>query len=97
MLTCSCPCAHNEDIWERGGTTPHIINPVLLHNMPLDDILATIFKYDNLPPPQDIISYQMEQVTLSLITYLGIPIFMGYDFWPNLPTQTGTKWHFGTT
>ena len=42
MLTCICPCAHNEDIWERGGTTPHIINPVLLHNMPLDNILATI-------------------------------------------------------
>ena len=42
MLTCSCPCAHHEDIWERGGTTPHIINPVLLHNMPLDNNLATI-------------------------------------------------------
>ena len=20
---------------------------------------------------------------------------MGYDFWPNLPTQPGTKWNFG--
>ena len=41
-------------------------------------------------------SYQMEQVALSLIMYLGIHIFMGYDFWPNLPTQPGTKWDFGT-
>jgi len=39
----------------------------------------------------------MEQVTRSLITYLGIPTFMGYNFWPNLPTQTGNKWDFGTT
>ena len=46
-------------------------------------------------PPQHFISYQMEQVILSLITYLGVPIFMGYDFWPNLPTQPGTKWDFG--
>ena len=42
MLTCGCPCAHHEDIWERGGTTPHIIKPVLLHNRPLDNNLATI-------------------------------------------------------
>ena len=40
-VTLSCPCAHYEDIWERGGTTPHIINPVLLHTMPSDNILAT--------------------------------------------------------
>jgi ACR3 family arsenite efflux pump ArsB len=53
--------------------------------------------YVNLPStPQHSISYQMEQVTLSLITYLGIPVFMGYDFWRNLPTQPGTKWDFGT-
>jgi len=38
----------------------------------------------------------MEQLILSLITYLGIPIFMGYNFLPNLPTQPGTKWDFGT-
>jgi hypothetical protein len=42
MLTCSCPCAHHEDIWERGVTTPHIIKPVLLHNMPRDNIRPTI-------------------------------------------------------
>jgi hypothetical protein len=37
------------------------------------------FNYDNLPtPPQDFISYQMKQVNLSLIPYLGIHIFMGY-------------------
>jgi len=38
----------------------------------------------------------MEQMILSLITYFGIHIFMGYDFWPNLTTQPGTKWDFGT-
>ena len=42
MLTCSCPCAHHEDIWKRGVTTPHIIKPVLLHNMPRDNIRPTI-------------------------------------------------------
>jgi len=37
------------------------------------------FKYVNLPsPPQHFISHQMEHVTLSLIIYLGVPIFMGY-------------------
>ena len=40
-VTLSCPCAHYEDIWERGGTTPHIINPVLLHTMPSHNILVT--------------------------------------------------------
>ena len=40
-VTLSCPCAHYEDIWERGGTTPHIINPALLHTMPSDNILPT--------------------------------------------------------
>jgi len=49
--------------------------------------------YVNLPsPPQHFISYQMEQVILPLITYLGIPVFMGYDFWPHLPKQPSTKW-----
>jgi hypothetical protein len=38
----------------------------------------------------------MEQVSFSVITYLGIPIFMGYDFSPNLPTQPGSKQDFGT-
>ena len=56
MLTHSCPCAHHEDTWERGGTTPHIINPVLLHNMPFNNILATIlsmkiFLLHNIPLP----------------------------------------------
>ena len=37
----------------------------------------------------------MEQVILSLLRYHGVPVFMGYDFWPNLPTQRGTKWDFG--
>ena len=41
-VTFSCPCAHHEGICEREGTTPHIINPVLLHTMPSDNILATI-------------------------------------------------------
>ena len=36
-----CPCAHHEDIWEKGITTLCIINPVLLHTMPSDNILAT--------------------------------------------------------
>ena len=40
-VTLSCPCAHHEGIWERGGTTPHIINPALLHTMPSDNILPT--------------------------------------------------------
>ena len=41
-VTFSCPCAHHEDIWERGGTTQHIIKLVLLHTMPSDNILATV-------------------------------------------------------
>ena len=52
--------------------------------------------YVNLPSSPHFISYQMEQVTLSLITYLGIHIFMSYDFWRNLPKQPGSKWDFGT-
>jgi len=48
--------------------------------MPSDNILATSLSMLNLPsPPQHFISYQMDQVTLSLITYLGIHICMGYD------------------
>ena len=42
-VTVCCHCAKHEGIWERGGTTPHIINPVLLHTMPSGNILATIF------------------------------------------------------
>ena len=40
-VTFSCPCAQHEGIWERGGTTPHIINPVHLHAMPSENILST--------------------------------------------------------
>jgi hypothetical protein len=43
-----------------GGTTPHIINPVLLHTVPSDNIL-------NLPShPQHFSNYQIQQLTLSL-------------------------------
>ena len=41
-LTFRCPCAHHEDLRERGGTTPRIINPALLHTVPSDNSLATI-------------------------------------------------------
>jgi len=41
-VTFSCPCAHHDGIWERGGTAAHIINPVLLHNVRSDNILATV-------------------------------------------------------
>ena len=51
-------------------TTPHI-NPVLLHTMPSDNILVTILNILTFLPPQ------MEQVILSLITYLGTHIFVG--------------------
>jgi len=71
-------CAHHDGIWERGGTAANIINPVLLHTVWSDNILATIWSV-NLPfSPQHFIRYRMEQVTLSLITYLDIRIFMGY-------------------
>ena len=73
-------CAHHDGIWERGGTAANIINPVLLHTVRSDNNLATIWSV-NLPlSPQHFISYQMEQVTLSLITYLRIPICMRYWF-----------------
>jgi len=36
-----CPCTHHEGIWEKGITTLCIINPVLLHTVPSDNILAT--------------------------------------------------------
>jgi len=32
-VTFSCPYAHHDGIWERGGTAAHIINPVLLHTV----------------------------------------------------------------
>ena len=41
-VTFSCPCAHHDGIWEKGGTAAHIINPVLLHTVWSDNILATI-------------------------------------------------------
>ena len=41
-VTFSCPCAHHDGIWERGGTAAHIINRVLLHTVWSDNILATI-------------------------------------------------------
>jgi len=78
-----CHCAQNEDIWEKGITTVCMINPVLLHTIPLDNILATnlsMLTFFSLH-----ICYQMEQVTLSLITYTRIPISMGYDILHNLP------------
>lgn len=40
--TFSCPCAYNKGIWQRGGVTPWITNPALLHTVPLDNIVATI-------------------------------------------------------
>ena len=56
-------------MWERGGTTPHIINPAPLHTVPSDNILVTN-RSVNLPsPPQHFISYQMEQVTLTEYIY----------------------------
>jgi len=88
-------CTIQRHMGERGGKPPHIINPVLLHTA-LTQYTGHHCQYVNLPsPPQHFISYQTEQLTLSLITYLGVLIFMGYDFWPNLPTQHGTKWDFG--
>ena len=47
-VTFSCPCAHHNGIWDRGSTSPHITNPVLLHTVPSDNILATICSI-NLP------------------------------------------------
>jgi len=35
-VTFSCHCAHRDGIWERGGTTAHITNPVLLHTVVSD-------------------------------------------------------------
>ena len=68
-------CAHHDSIWERGGTAAHIINPVLLHTVQSDNILATtcIWSVDLHFSPQLFICYQTEQVTLSLIAYLDIP------------------------
>jgi len=40
-VTYNCPCPHHDGIWDRGGTNPHITNPVLLHTVPSDNILAT--------------------------------------------------------
>jgi hypothetical protein len=51
-----------------GGITPCITNPALLHTVPLDNIVATIISTHMLTlfsPPRDLISYQMEQVTLA--------------------------------
>jgi len=39
----SCPCPHLDGTWERGGTSPHITNRVLLHTVPSDNILATVY------------------------------------------------------
>ena len=47
---------------------------VLLHTVWSDNILANIWSV-NLPFSPHFISYQMEQVTLSLITYLDIPTY----------------------
>ena len=41
-VTFICPCAHHDGIRERGGTATHIINPVLVHTVRSDNILATI-------------------------------------------------------
>ena len=47
-VTFSSPYAHHDGIWERGGTAAHITNPVLLHTVRSDNILATICSV-NLP------------------------------------------------
>ena len=58
-VTLSCTCAQHEGVCERGGTTPHIINPVLLHTA-LTQYPAHHCQYVNLPsPPQHFISYQL--------------------------------------
>ena len=55
-VTFSCPCAQHDGIWERGGTTPHIINPASLHTVPSDNILATIWSVKLPFSPQDFIN-----------------------------------------
>ena len=61
-----------------------MINPVLLHTIPLDNILATNLSMLTFLSLH--ICYQMEHVTLSLITYIHIPNSMDYDILHNLPT-----------
>ena len=49
-VTFSCPCAHHDGIWQRGGTTPHIINPcTLCHrtiSWPLFEVLTYLFLHN---------------------------------------------------
>ena len=94
-VTFTCPCAHNDGIWERGGTTPHIINPVPLHTVPSDNIVATIWSV-NLPfSPQHFINYQNRWLFHSL--HILVSLFAWVTgFWHNLPTQLGTKRDPGT-
>jgi hypothetical protein len=96
-VTFSCPCAHHDDIRERGGTTPHIINPVPLHNVPSDNILAT-----NLSMLTFLL---INNISLAIIwnrrlfpsLQILVSLFLWVtDFWPNPPTQPGTNWDFGT-
>jgi hypothetical protein len=60
-VTFSCPCEHRDGTWERGGTTAHTTNCVLLHTVPSENILATICSV-KLPFSQHFINYQAEPV-----------------------------------
>jgi hypothetical protein len=83
-------------IWERGGTTPHIINPVFLHNMPFDNTLATILS---------MITFLLHNISLAIkcntwifhSLRILVSLYLWAMTWPNLPTRPGTKWDFGTT
>ena len=69
----SCPCAHHGGIWERGGTTPRIINPAPLHTVPSGNILATIWSV-NPPFSPHFISYQNKVHFHSL--YILVSLFL---------------------
>ena len=92
-VTFSCPCAHHDGIWERGGTTPHI-NPAHLHTVPSDNILATIWSV-NLPFSPHFINKWNRWLFQSI--HLLVSLFVWVTgFQHHLPTQPGTKRDLGT-
>ena len=94
-VTFSCPCAHCVAIWERGGTTAHITNPTLLHTVPSDNILATIWSVKLPFSPQDFISYQNRWLFHSLHILVSLFVWVT-SFLHNLPTQPGIKRDLGS-
>jgi hypothetical protein len=97
-VTFSCTCVHHEGIWERGGTTPHIINPVLLHTMYSRNILATILSM--------LTFLLLHNISLAIKWnswfFHSIHILVSLFLWVmivsiNKPTKPGNKRDLGTT